>query len=641
MNIRLRHITLLICIGLLSTTFSYSQKLRSHKVRTGDTALLLTELYEVTLDDLLALNKNLNNNLVEGNTVLIPETYRLTEPIKLPKQVFSRFKLHKVKASETVFGVSQKYGIDQSVLLAFNSELNNQGLQRGMKIKIPIYRTEMVYSYIGNGLKSYEVQPQEGKWRISQKFGISIAQLELINPDLPETLASGQIINVPNKSSVDPNTEDLDYYYYEVPPKIGYLKLEQTLGFTREEIMEWNPILREKGLMAGMVLKLPKQIIESPKPDSETTERIPQVKFADLSEKKLAVIMPFQLDNYSVNDPSALKNVFSNRSFLGLSLDFYSGMALALEDAKAAGLTVTVDVFDSANDKSTLNKVLNSRDFGYYDAIVGPIDPGLFDETAIKLSSDEVPCIAPFTLPKENRENIFQSIPSDLQLKNAIISQIQNDDTVDQIVIVSDRANRSRSNELKTQFPQARMVFSRVSKSGADSYFLTVEEMRNNLINGHNMVILETDNVGFASNVASILNGLLTSQREISLATTHFNPAFENEDFSNSYKNNLRFRYATINRPMDALRSEEFVDRFQERFHAYPNRYAVRAYDLTLDLLYRLGMHSNLYKSVGNLMVADLLENNFEYQKLPNGGYENVSCFVVAYDNYELKILSK
>ena len=105
MNIRLRHITLLICIGLLSTTFSYSQKLRSHKVRTGDTALLLTELYEVTLDDLLALNKNLNNNLVEGNTVLIPETYRLTEPIKLPKQVFSRFKLHKVKAGETVFGV--------------------------------------------------------------------------------------------------------------------------------------------------------------------------------------------------------------------------------------------------------------------------------------------------------------------------------------------------------------------------------------------------------------------------------------------------------------------------------------------------------------------------------------------------------
>ena len=212
MNLCLRHIALFVCIGLLSTTFSYSQKLRSHKVRTGDTALLLTELYEVTLDDLLALNKNLNNNLVEGNTVLIPETYRLTEPIKLPKQVFSRFKLHKVKAGETVFGVSQKYGIDQSVLLAFNSELNNQGLQRGMKIKIPIYRTEMVSSYIGNGLKSYEVQPQEGKWRISQKFGISIAQLELINSDLPETLASGQIINVPNKPSVDPNTNDLDYY---------------------------------------------------------------------------------------------------------------------------------------------------------------------------------------------------------------------------------------------------------------------------------------------------------------------------------------------------------------------------------------------------------------------------------------------
>ncbi len=641
MNIQFRHIALLICVGFWSTTISYGQKLRSHIVRTGDTALLLTELYEVTLDDLLALNKNLNENLVPGNTILIPETYRLKEPIKMPKQVFSRFKLHKVKAGETVFGISKKYGIDQSVLLAFNSELNNQGLKRGMKVKIPVYRTEMISSYIGNGLKPYEVQPQEGKWRISQKFGISTAQLELINPELTETLAAGQIINVPNIPSVDPDNNDLDYYYYEVPPKIGYLKLEQTLGLTREEIIEWNPILAEKGLMAGMVLKLPKQNIELSKPDSETNESISQVKFTDLTEKKLAVILPFQLDNYGTNDLSALKNVFSNRSFLGLSLDFYSGMTLALEDVKAAGLSVTVDVFDSANDKSTLTKVLNSRYFGDYDAVIGPIDSGLFDETSIKLSADEVPCITPYTLPKENRKNIFQSIPSDLQLKKAIISHIQNDDTIDHIVIVSDRNNRSRSNELKIQFPQGRMVYSRVSKSGTDSYFLTVDEMRNNLINGHNMVILETDNVGFASNVASILNGLLSSQREITLTTTHFNPAFDNEDFSNSYKNNLKFRYATINKPMDSMRSKKFVDRYQERFHVYPNRYAVRAYDLTIDLLYRLGMYSDLVTSVGNPVEAHMLENNFEYQKLPNGGYENVSCFIVAFDNYELKILSQ
>ena len=641
MSSRFRYILILFCCGLFSVTTTFAQQLRKHKVKTGDTPLLLTDIYEVTIADLMALNKNLNDSLVQGKTIIIPETYRLSEPVQLPKQVFSRIKTHKVKKGETLIGISKKYNLDQAVILAFNGELSSQGLRRGMKLKIPVYRTEMVLSYLGNSLKTYTVQPKEGKWRIAQKFGISIPQLENINPDLPETLTVGLIINVPNIEAVDLDAEDLNYFYYEVPAKVGFFKLEQTLGFTEAEITEWNPIIKDKGLMAGMVLKLPKPVLEQPEMAAEEQNNTIALDFTDLSEKKLAVILPFQLDNYKLEDIEVLKGVFSNRSFLGLSLDFYSGMILALEDAKAVGLRVSVDVFDSGVDQVTLNKVLNSKYFGAFDAVIGPINPDLFEITSSRMNAMDVPCIAPFNFPKVSRKNVYQSVPSDLQLKEALLAQLQNDSSIDKVLVISDRSHQVVSKELKGLFPQAQLIYSSLDKDGADSFFITLEDVEKNLIQGHNLVILETDNIGFASNVASVLNGLISPVRSITLATTDFNAAFENENFSNSYKSNLKLRYATSNKPMDTLGSADFIERYQERYHVYPNKYAIRAYDLTIDLLYRLGMYGGLDQSVGNLTAAKTLENKFNYQKLPDGGFTNVSCFVVAYDNYEIKVIAE
>ncbi len=204
---------------------------------------------------------------------------------------------------------------------------------------------------------------------------------------------------------------------------------------------------------------------------------------------------------------------------------------MALEETKSLGLSVNLDVFDSANDLTTLNKVLNSKYFGNYDVVVGPVGANLFDQTAEKLNKLSVPCIAPLTIPSVLRTNVFQSIPSDLQLKEVIIKQVKGDDTVDKIVIVSDQSNRGVTTNLKEHFPSAQVVYSRLNKDGSDSFFILLDDLKRKLIAGHNLVFLETENVGFVANVASVLNGLITDKISITLATTHFNNAFENEKF--------------------------------------------------------------------------------------------------------------
>ena len=642
MKLRFLHFFLCLGLSLLFGSRSYGQKLRTHTIRTGDTPSLITEVYEVTLDDLMALNKDLDDQFVAGKIILIPETIRLKNPIKVPKRVLDHLKKHRVKKGETVFGISSKYEISEAVLRSFNTELINQSLKRGMKLQIPIYRTDFVMSYLGNALKSHVVQPQEGKWGISQKFGISITQLEMINPGIPEVLQEGMRLNVPNQDPINLEVEDINFFYYEVPAKIGFYSLEKTLGFTQAEIEKWNPVVKEKGLLAGMTLRLPRRELEKKvESKNDIAVAISSKEFSDLSVKKLALIMPFQLDKYKLNDSSELTDALSNLSRLSLSLEYYTGMLMALEETKSLGLSVNFDVFDSANDLTTLNKVLNSKYFGNYDVVVGPVGANLFDQTAEELNKLSVPCIAPLTIPSVLRTNVFQSIPSDLQLKEVIIKQVKGDDTVDKIVIVSDQSNRGVTTNLKEHFPSAQVVYSRLSKDGSDSFFILLDDLKRKLIAGHNLVFLETENVGFVANVASVLNGLITEKVTITLATTHFNNAFENENFTSSYRSNLKFRYPSINRPLDMNENENFISKYQETYGVFPSRYAIRAYDLTLDLLYRLGMYSNIEESIGNPTGAKLLENNFDYQNMPNGGYLNLSCFVVAYDNYEVKLLTQ
>ena len=55
------------------------------------------------------------------------------------------------------------------------------------------------------------------------------------------------------------------------------------------------------------------------------------------------------------------------------------------------------------------------------------------------------------------------------------------------------------------------------SKDGSDSFFILLDDLKRKLIAGHNLVFLETENVGFVANVASVLNGLITDKSDPSL----------------------------------------------------------------------------------------------------------------------------
>ena len=56
------------------------------------------------------------------------------------------------------------------------------------KINIPVYKTVTEVTTLDNTIKKYKVLPKEGKWRIAYKFGISVDELNTLNPGIGETL---------------------------------------------------------------------------------------------------------------------------------------------------------------------------------------------------------------------------------------------------------------------------------------------------------------------------------------------------------------------------------------------------------------------------------------------------------------------
>ena len=68
-------------------------------------------------------------------------------------------------------------------------------------------------------------------------------------------------------------------------------------------------------------------------------------------------------------------------------------------------------------------------------------------------------------------------------------------------------------------------------------------------------------------------------------------------------------------------------------------REAIRAYDLTLDVLLRLAVKESLYAP--EIGETDYLENRFLYDIHPEGGYTNKGHYLLQHQDYEIVEIKK
>ncbi|MEN8885547.1 MAG: LysM peptidoglycan-binding domain-containing protein [Winogradskyella sp.] len=626
-----------LTIILIAFAFTISaQNYKEHKVKAGETIESIAKQYLVTPFDIYALNPDAKTKFQTNSVLIIPLSKVKNEAVDEASRELIGYKTHKVKRKETLFGLAKKYSVTEDEIKKANRFLYSENLKKGNKIKIPKYRTVIYKKSYNNTLKTYTVLPQEGKWRIAYKFGITVAELEGLNPLMKAVIQPGETLNVPNIADDQEKPTTDTHNYYEVLPKEGFYRLKVKLGLTQEQLEALNPEIKVVGLKEGMVLKIPAEITSAGTFDNIATTSL-NTTITNFKTKRIALMLPYRLDKIDTDSIEETKEMIKNNALLSAVLDLHVGVTMALDSAKQLGISTNLKVFDTRYGISTIRDILDENDFSDYDAVIGPIKVDCFDRVASALKNDKVPVIAAMTMPKEVYENVFQTIPESKLLRQAMLDFVKSDSTKTKVVVIADQGHRSRSELLKKEFPTAKLIYSRKNKKGEDGFYLYPQDLENVFSAGKTIVFLETKSNSLASSVISMLNALSVDKTEIVLVTLDKNKAFEGKNIDNNDLSNLKFHYASVNKDFDETKSNSFVNSYKKVYGVSPNKYVARGFDITLDLLLRLALKDNLYEAAGNDIETEYVENKFRYNKSLFGGYVNEAVYIVKYD--ELRIV--
>ena len=256
---------LLVCVGVFQLGFSQGYK--THKVKKGETIESIAQKYKISEASIFRLNPDAKNKKIASTVLVIP-----TEEIVPTSEEGSSitFKQYQVKSKETLYSIAKTNDVSVDEIKKYNSYLLKEELGKGDLIKIPIfsekketinYNESLSESSFSNVI--HIVLPKETKYGIAQKYGLSVEQLNELNPTVFE-LKAGQLLTIVNKNKKAVSNHSQDdsnnrFQEYEVQPKETYYSLTRRFQVSKDSLLAWNPQLAQEGLEAGMTIKLPKK----------------------------------------------------------------------------------------------------------------------------------------------------------------------------------------------------------------------------------------------------------------------------------------------------------------------------------------------------------------------------------------------
>ncbi|AXG70246.1 muramidase-2 [Kordia sp. SMS9] len=631
-------------ILLMTSCGASAQQYTNHKVARGETVESIAKQYDISPDDIIRLNPEARRGVRKNSMLVIP-----SKSTKVVTDTNVTFTNHKVRRKETLYGIAKKYGVSQEDILKYNEKVAKEGLKKGDRIAIPQFKnkpketTETVEETKEEetdtteeaSFEIYTVKAKETKWGIAHSYGLTIEELEDINPEIKDGLQIGQEIKLPIRSEKPAIVSTEQYVFYDVKPKQTMYTLTRKLSVTEEELILLNPALKD-GLKAGMVLKLP--VAKTEDSNLEVVDAVIMDTFNFLENadaenvSNIAIMLPFKLDEMEMDSIDQTKEKLKKDRLLGYATEFYTGSLMALDSIKKLGFSVNVKVIDNGGKKSTTRAAVTENDFTDMHAVIGPILDANVEIVAAELKSDGIPVISPLTSKKVDHRNVYQTIPDKKLLEQKMLAFMKKNGQDKNVIIIADKNKTKIKATLQSILPN-----NKVFNPEEGNYIkptLILPHLKEDV---ENWVILETDDVSLIANVTSVLNSYATSEkREIVLLTTDKNSNYDNNDnIYNSHLANLNFHYPSIDKPSSL--DNQFVKNYKAEYGISPGRIATRGFDITFDILVRLVYDQNLAKSVRTGTETSYVENKFNYRKKTFGGFFNEGIYIVKYDGLEIK----
>lgn len=643
-----------ICFFCMMNVSAFSQEFKYHTVKKGETVYSISKDYNISEEDIYKYNPDSKNGIEVSSKLVIPlEKKDKGMPAKTgaPGLEPIEFKEHTVKKKETLFALSQRYNVPIDKIKRYNKHLYSEPLQKGETIRIPVFRKidrlvaepeaeskdEIRQKYDNDDIREHVVLPKETKYGIARKYGLTVKELEALNPTV-EVLQPGIMLKVGTKVSPEPVVLLDDVFkFYEVQPKETLFRLAKRFHVTQDSIIALNPTVEEEGLQAGMVLKVPNPEEQDPEnwvtpSKSYALDKLQGEKLnledslSNFSTKRVAFMLPYNLDEIQLDSTNTYKDAILDKRILRISLDFYSGAKMAIEDAEKLGIHTEIAQYDTRQNPQEVSNIINTHDFTNVDAVIGPLLQSTTEAAASRLKYKNIPVFTPLTNKQiTGNENLFISRPSEEVMAKSMLDYLQVFGQGKNIIVVADSQNYDCKRKLGEIFPEAKFV----EPSNA---YVAESKLSNAIIPSmQNWVVLISENVGTISSTVAALNRLLRDEvNNITLFTTDKNDSYDNESISNADLGKLYFHYPSVDKEYDPEVSEAFIETYKEEYGVTPNQFAVRGYDLTMDVLLHLAISEDVFASYQKINgYTEYNENRFWYKPQPDGGYRNQAVYIL------------
>lgn len=658
------YFSLLLFLLFSFSVVSQEKKFFNYTVLKGETITQIAVKYKVTPYDIYKLNPDSQKGIKENDVIILPVTQGsekvIVESVK-PQKTYNSSINHVVKPKETFYSIARDYNIDVNEIINSNQTIYKEGLKIGETIKIPSQNetnTIKPESVAGENIANpkvtssekviyHVVAPKETKFGISKQYGITIEELERKNPEIVNNLPVGYQLIISGNNNLQttvekpkPVVQELivekvvttehvtttkrnGFANYEVRAGDTMFSIAQMLNISQDELITLNPRLKD-GLKLGMILKVPGQ-------GSFIEVKSEGNNFTDLSKtintnkrKKLVLLIPFNAEKTQVD--------LKKDAFLNMTLDYYSGVLMAIDSAKTLGLNLDVKIFDSQENKMSSNVVnlVKNNNLQNADAIIGPFYQQYVEEVASLLNAKKVPVISP--LSKETGkafDNLYQTIPPNQISKDVVFDyMIANNGNI--IAVISPKKIADKE-YIMTKYPGVKIVT--LNENGD----LNPDNLQGLFVKDKlNYVVMHSEKTSMILSTTTLMLKELATYR-LQMVIIESNDTLDFEEISLKRLAILKMLYPSISIENNSPEALLFKNAYKKKNKVFPSQYAVRGFDITFDTMLRLSQEESFAESVIKDKTQQI-ESKFEYTKALDSEFVNKGVYILEFqEDYSVK----
>jgi len=496
------------------------------------------------------------------------------------------FMNYKVVKGKTLYSISKETKVSQDSLILFNPFLK-EGVKTGAELKIPVKQKKQKRA----ASIEYTVKAKDTEYSIAKKYGLTVADLRAMNPELENGLKTGMVLQInPAAASKLPKQEN-----------------QQVIEVIKDSIPEKIE---------------PKQ--------KEVRECKIQDNMLQKNEVNIAILLPLFIGaNEEINSKSKI------------GLDFYAGAKIALDSLKKSGLNAQVFLYDTQNDSSKITEIINKPAFKSMDLIIGPLYTSAFKPVADFANNNSITILSPFAQSEnilKNNKHVLKFTPDNKTMICKAVNQLsaENKNAVFTLVYTKNETDRILADSIKNSY----LKFT--GKNINTLEFTGVTELAEQLLEANeNFVIFPSTIQIQVIDFTVKLNAQRLGKRITLVGLNEWN-AYDNIDFD--LLNNLNFVYATqMHNNYEDTKNIAFRNNFKSEFKTEPSQYAFQGFDVTHFAATQLKLYGkNFSECLPKIPTYCGYNSCYSFQQIdPKNGYMNNYINVVQLIDFKPTKINK